>query len=104
ARSNTVTIHKAPALTITTQPVDYTGAVGSTIKFTVKASGEGLTYQWYFKRANETAFNPSTVSAATKATFSMKMAAKYDGWQYYCVVTDAYGQTAQTDTVTIHLN
>ena len=34
----------------------------------------------------------------------MKMAAKYDGWQYYCVVTDAYGQTVQTDTVTIHLN
>ncbi|MBR5429929.1 MAG: leucine-rich repeat protein, partial [Firmicutes bacterium] len=91
-----------PQLDITGQPQDFTGAAGSTIKFTVAAEGEGLTYQWYFKRAGETDFNPSTVAAATKATFTMKMADKYDGWQYYCVVTDACGQTAQSDTVTIH--
>ena len=103
-RSNTVTVHKVPAPSITNQPTDYSGAAGSTIKFTVKADGEGLTYQWYFKRAGESAYNKSTVAAAKKATFTMKMAAKYDGWQYYCLITDQYGQTVKSDTVTIHLN
>ena len=103
AKSDTVTIHLREAAKITTQPTDFTGAVGSTIKFTVKASGDGLTYQWYYKKTGASSFTKSTVTTATKATFTMKMAAKYDGWQYYCVVKDAYGNSLRTNTVTIHL-
>ncbi|MBR2783068.1 MAG: leucine-rich repeat protein [Firmicutes bacterium] len=101
-RSDTVTIHKAAVLAVATQPADYYGPVGSTIKFTVSATGDGLTYQWYYKKAGETAFNKSTLSSATKKTFSMTMADHHDGWQYYCIVTDAYGDTVQSDTVTVH--
>ena len=104
AQSNTVTIHKATPLAITSQPVNYTGSPGSTIKLTVKAAGDGLTYQWYYKKTGASSFAKSTVAAAKKATFSMTMAEKYDGWQYYCVVKDSYGKTAQTDTVTIYLD
>ena len=102
-QSDTVTVYKyRTPLEITTQPVDYSGKIGSVVRFTTAAQGDGLTYQWYFKRAGETAFNESTVSAAQKAAFTMTMAAKYDGWQYYCIVTDEYCNTVQTDTVTIH--
>ena len=102
ARSDTVTIHiVAPPLAITVQPQDYTGAAGSTIKFKVVAQGEGLTYQWYFKRTGEDSFHPSTLASGKKATYTMKMADKYDGWQYYCIITDANGDTVQTNTVTV---
>jgi len=77
--------------------------VGSTIRFTVGAAGDGLTYQWYFKKTGATSFTKSTVSSAQKATFTMKMAEKYDGWQYRCIITDAYGNVDVSDTVTIHL-
>ena len=100
-RSDTVKINVGTPLKITTQPVNFMGQAGSTIKFTVAAQGDGLAYQWYFKRAAETAFNPSTVSAAKKATFTMTMAQKYDGWQYYCVVSDSHGNSVQTNTVKI---
>ena len=103
--TNTVKINCVQMpLSILVQPEDFRGTVGSTIRFTVAAQGDELTFQWYFKRAGETTFNKSTVAAAKKATFTMTMAEKYDGWQYYCIVTDAYGQAAQTDTVTIHLS
>ena len=103
AVTDTVTVHKAPALTISGQPVNYTGAVGSTVKFTVKASGNGLTYQWYVKKTGASSFVKSTLASGTKATYSMTMKAKHDGWKYYCIVKDAYGNSIKTNTVSIHL-
>ena len=103
AQSSTVTINVSTPLTITDQPVNYTGPVGSTAKFTVKASGEGLTYQWWYKKAGASSFVKSTLASGKKATYSMTLAERHDGWQYYCVVTDAYGQTAQSDTVKISI-
>ena len=100
----TITVNAIRPLQITSQPTDYTGAAGSTIRFAVGASGDGLTYQWYYKKTGAADFVPSTLTAGTKATYTMKMADKYDGWQYYCVVTDARGNTAQSDTVTVHLS
>ncbi|MBR5429583.1 MAG: leucine-rich repeat protein, partial [Firmicutes bacterium] len=102
ARTQTVFIHKGTALAVTTQPTDFYGAAGDTVKFTVAATGDGLSYQWYFKRAGESSFSKSTVAAATKATFTMTMADKYDGWQYYCVVSDSHGSTIRSNTVTIY--
>ncbi|MBR5429697.1 MAG: leucine-rich repeat protein, partial [Firmicutes bacterium] len=92
----------APPLDITGQPQDYTGAAGSTIKFTVAAEGEGLTYQWWYRKGSSGDFTKSTLASGKKATFTMTMADKYDGWQYYCVVKDSAGNTAQSNTVTIH--
>ena len=100
AKSSTVTIHYATPLRIVTQPADYTGRVGSTVKFTVAAEGEGLTYQWYYSKGDKI-FNPSTLASGKKATYSMTLAEKHDGWMYYCIVTDKYGNTARTHIVRI---
>ena len=86
----------AKAVKVTTQPVSFTGAEGSTATFTVAASGEGLTYQWWIKSASASAFSKSSIKTAT---YSVPLTAARNGNQVYCVVTDKYGNTVQTNTV-----
>ena len=85
---------------ITTQPKDTAAPEGSTAKVTVKAKGDGLEYQWYIKNAGKDKFSKSSV---TSATYSCKMSEKTDGRQVYCVVTDQYGNTVKSKTVTIYM-
>ena len=102
-QSSTVTVHKLSSIVITAQPVDYVGVAGSTITFTVEAAGDGLSYQWYVKKTGADSFVASTLASGTKATYTMKMADKYDGWQYRCLISDMSGGSIVSDTVTIHL-
>jgi fibronectin type 3 domain-containing protein len=64
----------------------------------VVPDGEGLSYQRDVKtpRAPRSS-NPSI----TTATYSVELTAARNGNRLYCVVTDAYGNTVQTDTVTM---
>ena len=89
------------AATITTQPKDVTVAEGEIAKVKVKAVGDELTYQWYIKNAGSSKFSKSSV---TSATYSCKMSEKADGRQVYCVVTDKYGKTAKSETVTLSMS
>ena len=95
-KSNTVVMRMAA--TITTQPKSAAAYEGSTAKVTVKATGDGLKYQWYVKNAGKDSFSKSSI---TKATYSVEMSDKADGRKVYCVVTDKYGKTAKSDTVTL---
>ena len=88
------------AATITTQPENVTVEEGKTAKVTFQAVGDALTYQWYIKNEGGTKFSKSSV---TSAAYSCKMSEKADGRQVYCVVTDKYGKTAKTDTVTLSM-
>jgi hypothetical protein len=94
--TNTVTM--TASLSITTQPKNYVGAVGSTATATVKATGEGLTYQWYFANPGATSF---TKSGSKTATYSATLTASNSGRRMYCVIKDAYGNTVTTKTVTM---
>jgi len=96
----TETVRLRMAATITKQPVQAGAPAGSVAKTTVTAVGDGLTYQWYIKNPGATKFSKSSV---TSATYACKMSESNDGRQVYCVVTDKYGKTAKSDTVTINL-
>ncbi len=98
AQTNTVSMTVADPLVITADLTDYAGPVGSTASFTVEASGTGLTYQWYVKSRNATKFSKSSV---VSATYSVTLTEANSGRQLYCVVTDAYGNTTRTDTVSM---
>jgi hypothetical protein len=50
------------------------------------------------KTPNATAFTKSSI---TGPTYSVTLTAARNGNQLYCVVTDKYGQTAKTNTVTM---
>jgi len=100
-QTNTVTMsmkEEAAALKITKQPADASAAIGAVVKTTVEAEGEGLTYTWYVKDPSGTKFSKSSV---TKNTYSYTMTAAKSGRQVYCVITDAAGNTVQTNTVTL---
>lgn len=84
--------------TITTEPKSITVKKGETAKVTVKAKGDGLTYQWYVKNAGKTKYSKSSV---TKSTYSVTMSDSVNGRYVYCIVTDKYGKTDKSKTVTL---
>ena len=101
-KSNVVTLNMGTTLAITTQPKSVSVASGATAKVTVQASGEGLTYKWYYKNKGDSTF---TLTTAFKTnTYSVQMNASRAGRQIYCVITDQYGNKIQTVTVTLNMN
>ena len=92
------TMHFITPLKITKQPADYIGAAGTKAVFTVEARGDGLTYQWFIKNPTAAKFSKSSV---TKASYTVTLTADNSGRQLYCVVTDQYGSSVQTNTVSM---
>ena len=76
-------------LAITKQPTSVTVANGEKAATTVTATGEGLTYTWYY--TSNKAGAEFFVSSVTGATYSTTMDATRDGRKVYCVITDKYG-------------
>ena len=85
-------------LKILTQPVSTTCAVGETVSFTVEARGDGLTYQWQVSTDGEN-WTPSFLGGYNTKTFSFEVDANRAGKVYKCVITDAAGNTVETDVV-----
>ena len=94
ATSNKITLREAAS--ITTQPKTSSAKMGSTAKLTVKASGDGLTYAWYYKNSGKSSFSKSSVKTAS---YSATMSSTSKNRQVYCVVTDKYGKTVTSSTV-----
>ena len=89
-------------IVIQTQPTDVTTSAGSTAKFSVKAQGSGLQYQWYYKKAGAGAW--SLWRGHTTATTSAVANDTWDGMQVYCLVTDGSGASLNSQPATIKLN
>ena len=80
-------------LAIVTDPSDYKGIVGETAEFTVKATGEGLTYQWEYCNAGSDKWRTSSMEGSTTTTIKVPVGKWRDGQKYRCVVKDAAGST-----------
>ena len=102
ATTNTVTISMGAGVQITQQPSSVTVAEGEEVKISFTATGEGLTYKWYFKNKGATAFLYTATFSGN--TYTTTMNADRDGRQIYCVVTDKYGNTATTNTVVMNMS
>ncbi len=98
-KSNTVTL-RMPKPKFTQQPADVVVRVGDTATVVAKGSGTGITYQWYFKNPGMGTFSKSSVK---KSVYSFEMTAAKSGRQVYCVITDKYGQTVKSNTVTMRM-
>ena len=88
-------------LAITAQPESVTVASGEKATVTVEATGDELTYEWYYKDADADSF--AKTSAFIGNTYSVTMTAARAGRQVYCVITDAYGDQVQSDTATLDM-
>ena len=100
--NDNVTIHYnyvPTALSITSHPANITAKVNDNVSFTVKAQGDGLTYQWYYKKAGQTAWNKW--GARTTVTTTATANATWNGMQVYCKVTDKYGNSVDSNSATI---
>ena len=97
--TDTATLTMDKTLQILQQPTDVTAASGETAKVTFKASGEGLTYKWYYANKGSDTFTLTTSFSTNSYSITMKNAR--DGRRVYCVVTDKYGNSVTTDTVTL---
>jgi|GEM_PF-964517 len=67
--SNSVTIGMNAATTITSGPASQTACVGSSVSFSVIASGTGLTYQWY--RGSTLLTDGGAISGVTTSMLSI---------------------------------
>jgi len=100
AKTDTVTLYMGTPLEITKQPTNAIAPSEKIAKTAFTAVGEGLKYQWYFCEAGGTKFKLSSV---TDSAYTCKMTAAKNGRRVYCVVTDKFGFTAQTNTVTLYM-
>jgi hypothetical protein len=70
---------------ITSQPVSQTAVYDTTVKFTVKAAGPGLTYQWQYSSDGKT-WKTSTAAGSKTATLSIRAAKNNNNLKYRCIV------------------
>lgn len=91
--SNTVALTLNSASVINTQPTNQTGCIGSSISFSVSASGTGLTYQWRKAGVN--------ISGATAATYTIASVVAGDAGTYDVVIGNACGANVTSNSATL---
>jgi hypothetical protein len=91
--SNTASLNLNAASVINTQPTNQTGCVGSSVSFSVSASGTGLTYQWRKGGVN--------IAGATSATYTIPSVVAGDAGNYDVVIGNACGASVTSNTATL---
>ena len=85
---------------LTSQPTDAVVADGQTVSFDVAATGQGLTYQWYFKRPNAS-WRKVTAAGYNKSSLPITGGEKNNGTSYRCVITDSAGNSFTSSSAKI---
>ncbi len=100
-KTNTVTLNMGNCVNITVQPTSVRVANGKEATVKVKATGDGLTYKWYYANKGSSTF--TYTSTFKNNTYSVSMNSTRAGRKVYCVVTDKYGNSVKTNTVTLNI-
>jgi len=88
-------------LKVTAQPVGANLPVGKTAKFTVKATGTGLKYQWQYRTSAKGSWKAAINTGSKTATLSVPVTVAHNGYQYRCVITDKYGNVVNSNAATL---
>ena len=100
--ADTAAVKSASAVTVTTQPKNQKEKAGDTVKFTVKASGTDLKYQWQSSSDGET-WKDCVSKNSKKATFTFTAKTSHSSNYYRCKITDAKGNTVYSKTVRLYV-
>ncbi|MBR3555847.1 MAG: immunoglobulin domain-containing protein, partial [Oscillospiraceae bacterium] len=100
--SNTVTLTVNGKPVITTQPTSWAVTVGQTAIFKVTATG-ATSYQWYYRTSSTGSWTAVAASSGKTSTYSLTAAARHNGYQYRCKVSNATGYV-YTSIVTLMVN
>ena len=94
------TIGTPSTLTITEQPQAYTGPAGSSVTWSVKATGTGLTYKWQYYYNNKwTDFVNGTGISIKKTVTS-----EWNGWKIRVIVSDSAGNSVTSNAVNVTIS
>ena len=74
---------------IKTQPKNLSVKSGKKVKFSVKASGKNITYQWFTRANAESEWQP--VAGGNKKDLNVVASKANNGSQYYCYLKNADG-------------
>ena len=99
--SAVVTLTMKNRLEITKHPADVMIPDGKSAALTVEAAGDGLSYQWYTKTASEAEFTLDPEASGN--TYTVAMSGALDGMEVYCLVTDQYEVSLQTQVATVKM-
>ena len=86
---------------IVAQPQNVTIKKNQTDRTFVRAVGEELTFTWYVKAPNASRFFEDRTCHT--ASYFMKMTELKNGTEVYCVITDKYGNTVETEPATFKM-
>lgn len=81
------------------QPQNRVFVPGYCVTLSLQASGRGLQYQWYCKKPGQKKFR--AWSGHTHASETVAPTGEWDGMRLYCDITDADGNSLQSDVVTV---
>lgn len=95
----TINAKQSVELKLLSAPVYEAAKIGETAKITLDVQGEGLKYTWYYSLPGKTTFYKSTI---TDSEYKVTLSEDRIGRQVYCVITDAFGESVTTETVTLY--
>lgn len=93
----TVREEEVSSIKITKQPEDLTAPAGTTAKFSVSATGNGLKYQWQTS-SNGNTWNNTSVSGNSTDEISFVIPITYTVKYYRVVITDDEGNRVVSDS------
>ena len=89
-------------IVITKQPECVVASMGDTVRFTVEAEGDGLTYQWQYMPVNSTKWTDWVSESAVTSSFMLKMSTDTRlTASYRCRITDEDGNEIYSDNVRV---
>ena len=101
--SNVVKITVNPAITITRQQYgELTVGAGKNVNFYVEAVGKELTYQWYYKKTGQTAWNKW--NGKTTSSITVTSNSTWNGMLVHCVITDQNGYKLTSNDIKVKIS
>ncbi|MBO4476711.1 MAG: leucine-rich repeat domain-containing protein [Lachnospiraceae bacterium] len=89
---------------ITTQPANVTANPGDTVTFRVNVTGVSpFKYQWQSRKDANSTWSNSGQTGAKTLKLEVNTTAGLHGWQFRCVITDAKGNTVNSNPATLKL-
>ena len=90
-------------ITIDKQPQDVVGKPNTPLQFSIKASGDGLTYQWQLAYAGSDNWQNVPVSFAGGKTDTLTVTATEDrnGYKFRCIVKDDKNNSVTSSAATL---
>ena len=101
AISEAATLTVTTPVTITSQPISVTAAVGQTVQFSVVATGDAASYKWEFSKDGGNTWQSTSLSGYNTDTLTVEVLANRNGYVYRCTITDVPGNKTVSEPATL---